>query len=290
MKQFVKRMMYAVSPRWTTALMSSRARAQSHRVAASWGCGTINHKLIGQLGNHVQEGPFAGLKLTPMTYAEHLGPYLLGVYESELDAAWAVVFCGSYTQILDIGAKFGYYAVGLAKRYPSASVVAFDTDWWARNAVRELIVANNVGNIEVKGFCSRDWLTRHTQAAAFIISDCEGYEAVLFGPDVIPRLHTATLIIEAHDCFVPGMRDTLRGALGETHLVRVYSDDSGRRQPAHQLDFLSESERRLAVQEVRPPQSWLLCLPKTGPNQALRLEAGHEAFSQHSDSCYRVGT
>jgi hypothetical protein len=197
-----------------------------------------------------------------MTHAEQIGPYLLGVYESELDEAWAIVFRGAYTHIIDIGAKFGYYAVGLAKKYPTASVVAFDTDWWARKAVREMAAANGTGNVEVKGFCSSDWLACHAQEATFIISDCEGYEAVLFGPDTIPRLRSATLIIETHDCFVPGVSDRLRAAFGETHSVRVYGSDAGRRPPIHSLDFLSGPERHLAVQEVRSVPTWLLCLPK----------------------------
>jgi hypothetical protein len=272
-KQFVKRCLYTIAPRWTTALMSARARAHAHRVVAGWGCGPLNRQLFAQFGGVVQEGPFAGLTLIARTQAEQIGPYLLGVYESELDEAWATVFRGSYTQIVDVGAKFGYYAVGLARRYPGAAVVAFDTDWWARAAVREMAVANGTGNVAVKGFCGPEWLARHTQAAALLVSDCEGYEAVLFGPGTLPRLRTATLIIETHDCLVPGVTDRLRTAFGETHTVRVYGPDGVRRASTRPLDFLSESERPLAVQEVRPPQSWLLCLPQAGPNQVL----GHQS-------------
>jgi hypothetical protein len=248
--------------------MSARARAHAHRVVASWGCGPLNSKLVERFGSRVQEGPFAGLTLTARTHAEQIGPYLLGVYESELDEAWAVVLRGAYPQVIDVGAKFGYYAVGLARKYPAAQVVAFDTDWWARQAVREMAAANGTGNVEVKGFCSPEWLARHAREAAFIISDCEGYEAALFGPGTVPALRSATLLIETHDCFVPGVSDRLRQAFGETHSVRVYGHDAHRRLPTQPLDFLSEPERQLAVHEVRPPQTWLLCLPRTGPNQA----------------------
>jgi hypothetical protein len=271
MKQFAKRLLYALAPRWTTAFLSARARAHSHRIVASWGCGPITRKMVERFGSQVQEGPFAGLILTAMTHVEQIGPYLLGLYESELHEAWDIVLRGQYTQIIDVGAKFGYYAVGLARKYPHASVVAFDTDWWARKAVREMAAANGTGNVEVKGFCSPDWITQQIQEAAFLISDCEGYEAVLFGPSVIPRLRSATLIIETHDCFVPGVSDKLRAAFGETHAVRVYGDEAGRKSTTCPLDFLTEPERQLAVREVRPPQLWLLCLPKTGPNQALRM-------------------
>jgi len=234
--------------------------------------------LVERFGSRVQEGPFAGLLLTDMTHAEQIGPYLLGVYESELDEAWAIVFRGSYTQIIDVGAKFGYYAVGLARRYAEAAIVAFDTDWWARKAVREMAAANGIGNVTVRGFCSPHWLAQHIQPASFVISDCEGYEAVLFDSETIPRLQSTTLIIETHDCFVPGVSDALRAAFGETHSVRVYGHDGCRRATSRPLDFLSAPERQLAVQEVRAPQSWLLCLPRTGPNQALHF-AGHTRVS-----------
>ncbi len=270
MKQQIKRLLYNVAPQWTTALVSARARAHSQTAVASWGSGSVTRKLVEVCGSNVQEGPFAGLTLTAMTHAEQIGPYLLGVYESELDEAWATVFRGTYTQIIDIGAKFGYYAVGLARRYPTAAVVAFDTDWWARKAIREMVAANGTVNVEVKGYCRPEWVARHTTGAAFVISDCEGYESVLFGPGTIPSLRFATLIIETHDHLVPGVTDKLRTAFEETHSVRIYGPDGCRRAPGSPLEFLSEPERQLAVHEVRPPQSWLLCLPRTGPNQALQ--------------------
>jgi hypothetical protein len=253
----------------TTSLMSARARANSQRAVAAWGCGPVARKLTERLGNRVEEGPFAGLILTPMTQAEQIGPYLLGVYESELDDAWNIVFAGAYRQIVDIGAKFGYYAVGLANKYPDAAVVAFDTDWWARKAVREMAAANAAPNVEVRGYCTRAWLARNIQESAFIISDCEGFEDVLFGGGAIGPLGQAVMIIETHDCFVPGVSDRLRAVLASTHTVREFGGEGARRGTTRSLDFLSEPERRLAVQEIRLPQVWLLCLPKNGPNHAL---------------------
>jgi hypothetical protein len=269
-RQFVKGLLGAVAPRWTTALLSARARAHSQRVIAGWGNGPAARKLIEHLGSHVQAGPFQGLILTEMTHAEQLGPYLLGLYECELDEAWNTVFRRTFTQVIDIGAKFGYYAVGLARRYPLASVVAFDTDWWARKAVRQMAAANGAGNVEVRGFCSPEWLASNAREGAFIISDCEGYEAALFQPEIIARLRSATLIIETHDVFVPGVTKRLRSAFSETHTVRVFGHGITRRSASCALDFLSEPERRLSLQEVRSDQLWMLCLPRTDPVAAAR--------------------
>lgn len=250
--------------------MSARARAHSHRVVAGWGGKAVAEKLIDRFGDRVQEGPFAGLTLTAAASAEQVGPYLLGTYESELDEAWAVVFQGSYTQIVDVGAKFGYYAVGLARRYPDAAVVAFDTDWWARRAVAGMAAANGTGNVEVKGFCSAAWLRTHLQPASLVVSDCEGYEAALFDRSVIPALRSATLLIETHDQMVPGVSEQLRRLFSGTHDVRAFGHDDIRRGTMRTLDFLTDAERQLAVHEVRSPQVWLLCLPMTGSNQSLR--------------------
>jgi hypothetical protein len=271
--QPTKRLLYALAPRWTTVLLSARARRHSHSVLATWGCPALNEKLIQHCGTRVVDGPFAGLVLTPMTHAEQLGPYLLGVYESELDDAWELALKASYAQIIDVGSKFGYYAVGLARRYPSASVIAFDTDPWARNATHEVASANDVHNLQIMGYCSPDWFAHHVQESALIISDCEGFETTLFGPATIPYLRSATLIIEVHECFVPGARETLTAAFAETHDVRLFGH--GRRRISNRsLDFLSDRERSLATQEVRLPQEWLLCLPKTGPNSVSRAATG----------------
>ncbi len=270
-KQAVKGLLNTIAPRWTTAIVSARGRAYSQQLLARWGCGPVNQKLVAHFGLQVQAGPFAGLQLTEMTQAEQLGPYLLGVYESELDGAWEILRQGTYPQILDIGAKFGYYAVGLARHYPAATVVAFDTDWWARQALRQMAAANGTSNVVVQGFCSAAWLVRHTQAGALIVSDCEGYEGTLFTPTTLRYLQTATLLIETHDCFQPGIQQQLREVLEPSHVLRSYYSAIHRRPPLHPLDFLTATERPLAVQEARPPeQCWLLCLPKTGPNQRLQ--------------------
>lgn len=270
MKQLIKHLLYKFAPELTTSMVSAKGRAHSHKVVREWGCGPINQKLISYFGNSVITGPFAGVILTPMTHAEQIGPYLLGVYESELDDAWTTILQGNYTQIIDVGAKFGFYAVGLAKKYPQAEVMAFDTDWWARKATREMASANQTSNVQIKGFCTPQWLTQNIRQDAFIISDCEGFEGVLFSDEVIAKLTTTTLIVETHDCSVPGVCERLRKHFEKTHIVQTVGMIGSRRTPDVDLSFLaSDRERELASQEVRPDQIWLLCLPKSGPNAAL---------------------
>ncbi len=188
MKQRLKRSMLAAAPEWTTRLLSARARAHSHRMVKEWGLSVLTEKLLAVLGPVVRSGPFQGMTLTPMTHHEHLGPFLLGTYESELHPWFALVADGRYAQILDVGAKFGYYAVGLARLSPDTPMVAFDTDWWARVACREMAAENRTPNVDVAGFCSPQWLDRNLRPASLIVCDCEGYEGDLLTRPTSPAL------------------------------------------------------------------------------------------------------
>ncbi|MHB1557193.1 MAG: hypothetical protein ACYC61_06920 [Isosphaeraceae bacterium] len=206
------------------------------------------------------------MKLTPMTHLEHVGPYLLGTYEFQLHPWFASLSNRSFAQILDVGAKFGYYAVGLARLFPDTQVIAFDGDWWARAACREMASANQTSNLIVDGFCSPRWLDRKLQPASLIVCDCEGYEAELLLQSTSPALDSATLIIETHDEIVPGTTDAIcRRFAGSHHLSRVSTTDTiDDPAPPVDLSFLTPDEAHSALREVRDRQDWLFLTPTDG--------------------------
>lgn len=261
-KSWVKKAFSAVAPQTATKVMSARARAHSQRVVKEWGLFQLNQRLIREVGNRVIAGPFKGMTLTPMTYQEHIGPYLLGTYEMELHPWWEHVFQQSFGQIIDVGAKFGYYAVGLAQRFPHATIVAFDTDWWARDAVREMVAANRVAGVSIQGFCSPAWLQENLRENALIISDCEGYERELFCTAEIPALASATMIIETHECFVPGVLADIVARFARTHVVHEVGSRSNSPIPEVRLHSLTKDEVRRASTEVRPQQTWVFLVPE----------------------------
>lgn len=261
MKTLIKKTLFLIAPKRATAFFSARARAHSHRVVAAWGNDEVVRKLLAEFGSVVQEGPFAGMILPPETHREQIGPYLLGTYESELDGAWEKIFQHSYRQIIDVGSKFGYYAIGLARRNPAAEVFAFDSDPWARQATIQTAKANNCANIKVREFCDAGWLKSHVDADALIISDCEGYEAQLFPPSLLPSLTRATLLIETHEFAVPGITEKLRRDFENTHEISEFSTSTPRREPSRFPTSLTPEERNLARCEVRDETRWLLCLP-----------------------------
>jgi len=261
MKQLLKRAFFAAAPQTATAVFSARARAHSQRMIREWGLLDLNRKLIDRFGSTVQAGPFRGMTLSPATSREHLGPYLLGCYEAELHPWIETVVGGQFAQVLDVGAKFGYYAVGLARLLPEVQVIAFDTDPWARAATREMAAANRTPRVATAGFCSPQWLDQRLRPDSFILSDCEGYEAQLFGRACSPALDSATLIIETHDILVAGCGAAVRKRFTDTHRVSVVI--GGQRRPSEiNLEFLAPTEAAAAVREHRGPQEWLFLEPK----------------------------
>jgi hypothetical protein len=266
-KQQIKRTMFAVAPEWTTELVSARSRAISHRLVRQWGLNTLAEKLLAALGPEVQSGPFRGMKLTPMSFKEHISPFLLGTYESELHPWIARLVGGQYSQMIDVGAKFGYYAVGLARLFPETPIVAFDTDWWARAACRELIAENRTPNVQVAGFCSPAWFDRNLMPSSMILSDCEGYEGDLFTKSTCNALNSATLIIETHDFNNPGVTEAILKRFAGSHRVETVDTDQGTLPtPPVDLSFLTPEEANSALRERRPHQTWLLLTPNARPS------------------------
>ena len=266
MKRLLKRTLLAVAPKRTCELLSARARAHSHRLVKEWGLTALTEKLLVTLGPVVQSGPFQGMKLTPMTHLEHLGPFLLGTYEFQLHSWFVSIARGRYAQILDIGASFGYYAVGLARLFPDTPVLAFDPDWWARAACREMATANCTSNVHLERFCSPQWLDRNLQPASLIVCDCEGFERELFLHSSSPALGSATLIVETHDQIRPGVSDAICGRFaGSHHLDMVSTGQTSGPEPPVDLSFLTTEEARSALREVRGRQDWLFFTPNGKP-------------------------
>jgi hypothetical protein len=261
-KPLAKRIMFALAPRAAASVFSARARAHSHRVVEEWGLGEVTRKLIAQLGAAVRGGPFSGMVLSPMTYKEHLGPFLLGTYESEIHAWIRALRRRPPTQVIDIGSRFGYYAVGLARLLPNTPVVAFDPDRWARRATREMAEANDV-SVTIRGCCTPRWLRTNLRPGSFVLSDCEGFERELFCSGPIPAMRTSAAIIELHENFVPGITESIRAAFASTHDLDFVTARERSMPEDIDLGFLAPEERRRAINEVRGNEQWVLLTPRS---------------------------
>jgi len=262
LKRALRDILFRLAPEKMTSFMSARARKHSQRLVKEWGLVDLNHRLLKEVGNSVVSGPFRGLRLTSMTWQEHIGPYLLGTYEQEIHAWWNDIFKRRFDLIIDVGAKFGYYAFGLALRFPSAHVVAFDTDRWARKAMREMALANNVHSVSIKGFCTAQWLNQNVKSNTLIMSDCEGFEGQLFSEVDLDRMASSTLIIELHEGLVPGVTARIEQRFMKTHDTEKVTSRSKPFPTELQIRSLTKEEMDRASAEIRPEQQWLRLSPK----------------------------
>jgi len=263
-KHFLRTTGYRLAPQLTTAVISSRARAHSAALIKAWGLADLNQKLIAEVGHSVIGGPFAGMALTPSAEQQHIGPYLLGTYEMELHGWVDECTRQRFSQIVDIGSSFGYYAVGLAGRFRETPVVAFDTDWWARRAVAEMAAANRASNLTIRSTCTPEWLAAHLLPSSLVVSDCEGYERTLFLGRPIPALSTATLIVELHDETPGGLAAAFRERFSSTHAIQEVSGRSTTPRPEG-IRSLTGAELDRVSHEVRGPQTWAYLRPLTRP-------------------------
>ncbi len=264
LRRAVRGALQRLAPGAYLALSAAHARRHTHRMFAGWGCLALNDALVAHLGREVVDGPFAGLRLSPLAFRDHLGPYLLGTYEHELHATWRALEHVRFSAIVDVGARFGFYAVGLARRHPRTPVTAVDPDRWARAATREMAVANGTPQVHAIRRVTPERLASMLPEDALVVSDCEGYERVLFCGREIPALRSATMVIEIHEAESPGVGEAIVARFAPTHDVRRIASDPVLPAAPVDLSFLDADRQRLAVNELRLPQEWLVLRPKRG--------------------------
>jgi len=232
----------------------------------------------------VAGGPFQGMRYpSAQPFGSALLPKLLGSYESELHPFLNELLVKKYTSIVDIGCGEGYYAVGLALRFPNTPVYAFDTNPHARRLCSEMVDLNGVSaTVQIGDLCDQAALNALPLGdKALIVCDCEGYERVLFTPEIAAHLAKHDLIVEAHDFIDIDISQKLRRALATTHHVRsVKSLDDIEKVHTYiyrKLEPYDSNTRKLIVGERRPAiMEWFIM---TAREQAGTFSQPHQATS-----------
>ena len=212
----------------------------------------VVESIVARHGLVVQSGPFSGMAYAPQATCSSLTPKLLGSYEAELHGVLAQALEDGHDRIVDIGCAEGYYAVGLARRLPTAMIHAFDINPLARELCENMASANGVSDrVLVAGECSVNELRALTSERSFIVCDCEGCELDLLRPDLAPGLRFSDVLVELHDFIYPKISQTIVSRFDATHEITVL--DSMERDPAvyPALDDFSYFDRRVAVAEFR---------------------------------------
>jgi hypothetical protein len=219
----------------------------------------------------VQRGLCQGLAFPKDTsFFSTVAPMMLGLYERPLQQTLeTLIRTRHYDLIVDVGSADGFYAVGLAMRCPDARVVACDTEPRARQATLAMAQRNGVADrVVVRGFCSDRDLIDIVRAArrALILSDCEGYERLLFPAGAGEALARHDVAIEVHDWIDYGISPHLLQTFRGSHDVEVIRapDDLECVRTAHrfvpELEHLAWDVRHALVCENRRniPGEWLI--------------------------------
>lgn len=208
----------------------------------------------------VAAGPFAGLRYLTAASGSALLPKLAGTYELEIQPVVAATLSRPYRRVVNLGCGEGYYAVGYARALPEATVVAFDLDPLARQRTGRLARLNAVSaRVSVRAACTHASLARAILGRTLVVCDCEGCELALLDPARVADLSAADLLVELHDCFVPGLSQALLPRFEATHTLSRFDQQPRSRAdlPAPLAARLSDELCAHAMGEGRPaPMQW----------------------------------
>jgi hypothetical protein len=224
--------------------------------------------LVERYGPVVQEGPFAGLRLSTERAWGSAAPLIVGSYEEELHDVVEALIAQAPGRFIDVGCADGYYAVGFATRLPSAQVYAFDISESARRRTLATARINNVAErVHLGGECTTDGLRVLLGPDTVLMVDCEGCEVQLLRPEAAPELAQVTMIIELHTFADPLVLSKLTASFSGTHRIqRIRCQPRGGRSYAATAD-LTPADRALALDEGRGPAplGWALLSPSAAP-------------------------
>ncbi len=236
------------------------------RLLSKWRSVLIQNTLLQQNGTVVMEGPLKGLDFIRQSAEGCHVAKLLGCYEQPLQPHIEDAIRGAYPVILNIGCAEGYYAVGMARRMSASRVLAFDTNPEAQRACADLAERNGVADrVTVGALFKPEDFANYSGQRALVLCDIEGGERDLLDPAKSPALATMDLIVESHECLIPGITQTLIERFRASHDVLQVEDDGQRSLVAAPQWFrnFAHLDQLLATWEWRSgPTPWLVMKAK----------------------------
>jgi hypothetical protein len=182
-------------------------------------------------------------------YEACLQPHILDFHARGLDC------------VVDIGCAEGYYAVGLARRFPDLTVHAHDIDPTALRLCAELARRNGVeGRVLLGGEFKPQDFQAFAGRRVLVMVDVEGAELDILRPDLAPALAGMGLIVETHG---GDILPTLVGRFEATHEIERVDQTPKAFEPPEWMRGLSELDQLLAGWEWRYRLTpWLVMRPK----------------------------
>lgn len=220
---------------------------------------------MASMGRNVLAGPFRGMTYPQWTVDRRdIVSKLIGSYEDELTQWIESLSQKNYGTILNVGAADGYYSAGFGLRSPGSSIIAFDTDSWAREATYRIAKENSIENVEILRMCTPKWLASNLKADSLLMVDCEGYESVLLDTSVTKALKDCDILVELHEHVVPGLEKMIRGWYEDSHMISEILSRKKRTDEYKEFMCVSEESFERSIDEGRRmSQKWLLIQRQT---------------------------
>jgi len=102
----------------------------------------------------------------------------------------------------------------------NTQVVAFEAQ--GSEALLELAAFNDVSSqVSAHTICDAAGLRAEVDGRqrTCVFMDIEGGESILLDPLIVPQLSAAWIIVEVHDCFIPGTTQLLRRRFDPSHRI-----------------------------------------------------------------------
>lgn len=234
------------------------------RTLGRWRSRMLANTYLAREGARVRGGLFAGMEYVSEATEGALIPRLLGTYESELHPYFKAFAEAGVETVIDVGCAEGYYAVGLARLMPQATVHAFDIDEAARNACAELAAKNGVeGRVRIGEAFAPDGFEAFAGRKVLVMVDAEGAELDILQPALSPALAGMNIVVETHDVYRRGAMEELVRRFAPTHQIIAVRQQPKAFDMPEWLRALSHLDQLLAVWEWRlAPTPWLVMRPK----------------------------
>jgi predicted O-methyltransferase YrrM len=237
----------------------------------------VTRRYVRRFGLTVRRGPFQGLEFPKEVVGRNpfLTSKLIGSYEAELHPWVERLAQQPFRRVLDVGAADGFYVAGFARRLPQAKIIAWEADPLQAQLTRLTAERNGVADrVDLRGLCRiEDLAALDGDEPSLVIIDAEGAEDELLDPERAPALRDATVIVEVHEMYAPGVTERLRERFSATHRIEELRDRPRYRDDYPELYELQVDnlERDLAVTESRIGVTpWLLIEPRATSGQTVR--------------------
>jgi hypothetical protein len=236
------------------------------RLLSKWRSVLIQNTLLQQQGTSVMQGPLVGMNFLAQSAEGCNIAKLLGCYEQPLQPFIEAAIEANYQTILNIGCAEGYYAVGMARRMPATQVLAFDLNSKAQEVCTALAEQNGVSDrVQVGALFKPEDFEQHSGQSVLVLCDIEGAERELLDPNLSPALKGMNIIVESHECLIPGITQLLIDRFKDSHQITLVQDDGQRRltSPPQWFLNLAHLDQLLATWEWRSgPTPWLVMVSK----------------------------